>query len=201
MIETIRPILELPWAYQMWGNIIGSNECRRTFVEGYIRPGRSDRILDIGCGPGTMVPYLPRSGYVGFDANPDYIRRAQKRFPEARFVCDRVSEYDLPQSEYFDIVVALGIVHHLDDPEAVRLFRMAHYALKPEGRLVTLDGVWVPNQSQLAKFLLRRDRGCFVRHEEAYVALASKSFSTIKATVRHDMLRIPYTHLILECRR
>jgi cyclopropane fatty-acyl-phospholipid synthase-like methyltransferase len=201
MIETIRPILDLPWAYQMWGSIIGSAEYRRTLVKEHIRPRQNDRVLDIGCGPGSMVPYMPTSEYIGFDANADYIRRAQRRFPEARFVCERVREHNLPQSEYFDIVVALGIVHHLDDAEAVQLFRMARHALKPEGRLITLDGVWVHNQSRFAKFLLGRDRGCFVRQEDAYLELASKAFSTVKATVRHDMLRIPYTHLILECRR
>jgi cyclopropane fatty-acyl-phospholipid synthase-like methyltransferase len=199
MIETVRPILDFSWAYQMWGSIIGSHEYRKTLAEEYIRPRPSDRILDIGCGPGSMVSYLPRSKYVGFDANPDYIQQAQRHFPDARFICERVSEHNLPQSEDFDIVVALGIVHHLDDQEATQLFRIARHALKPKGRLITLDGVWAPKQSKFARLLLKRDRGCFVRSQEAYVKLASTSFSRIKSTVRHDMLRIPYTHLILEC--
>jgi SAM-dependent methyltransferase len=148
-----------------------------------------------------MVPYLPRSEYVGFDANPDYIQQARRRFPEAHFTCDRVNECNLPQSEYFDIVIALGILHHLDDQEAVQLFRMARRTLKPQGRLITLDGVWVAGQSRFARFLLSRDRGRFVRRAEQYVALASTSFSTVNSTVRHDMLRIPYSHLILECSR
>ncbi|MFZ1165849.1 MAG: class I SAM-dependent methyltransferase, partial [Candidatus Sulfotelmatobacter sp.] len=159
-----------------------------------------DRILDVGCGPGSMVPYLPKSEYVGFDANPDYIQQAQRRFPEAHFTCDQVNEYNLPQSEYFDIVIALGILHHLDDPEAVQLFRMARRTLKPDGRLITSDGVWLASQSKFAKFLLSRDRGRFVRQAEEYVALASTSFSSVSSAVRHDMLRIPYSHLILECR-
>ena len=47
------------------------------------------------------------------------------------------------------------------------------------------------------------DVGCgrFVRHAEEYVALASTSFSTVHSTIRHDILRIPYSQLILECRR
>jgi SAM-dependent methyltransferase len=200
MIETFRPILNLPWAYQAWGGILGSDGYRKTLAKEHIRARLSDRILDVGCGPGSMVPYLPRSDYVGFDANPDYIQQAQRRFPEAHFTCDRVNEYNLPQSEYFDIVIALAILHHLDDSEAVQLFRMARRTLKPRGRLITLDGVWVAGQSKFAEFLLSRDRGRFVRHREEYVALASTSFSNISATVRHDMLRIPYSHLILECR-
>jgi SAM-dependent methyltransferase len=201
MIETFRPILNLPWAYQMWGSVVGSDGYRKTLATEHIRAKQSDKILDVGCGPGSMVPYLPRSEYVGFDANPDYIQQARRRFPEAHFTCDRVNEYSLPQSEYFDIVIALGILHHLDDPEAVQLFRMARRTLKPQGRLITLDGVWVAGQSRFAKFLLSRDRGRFVRHAEQYVALASTSFSTVNSTVRHDMLRIPYSHLILECKR
>jgi SAM-dependent methyltransferase len=201
MIETFRPILNLPWAYQMWGNVVGSDGYRKTLAREHIRARPSDRILDVGCGPGSMVPYLPRSEYVGFDANPDYIQQAQRRFPEAHFTCDRVNEYSLPQSEYFDIVIALGILHHLDDQEAVQLFRMARRTLKPQGRLITLDGVWVAGQSRFARFLLSRDRGRFVRRAEQYVALASTSFSTVNSTVRHDMLRIPYSHLVLECSR
>jgi SAM-dependent methyltransferase len=201
MIETFRPILNLPWAYQMWGSVVGSDGYRKTLAKEHIRARPSDRILDVGCGPGSMVPYLPRSEYVGFDANPDYIQQAQRRFPEAHFTCDRVNEYSLPQSEYFDIVIALGILHHLDDQEAVQLFRMARRTLKPQGRLITLDGVWVAGQSRFARFLLSRDRGRFVRRAEQYVALASTSFSTVNSTVRHDMLRIPYSHLILECSR
>jgi SAM-dependent methyltransferase len=201
MIETFRPILNLPWAYQMWGSVVGSDVYRKTLAREHIRARPSDRILDVGCGPGSMVPYLPRSEYVGFDANPDYIQQAQRRFPEAHFTCDRVNEYNLPQSEYFDIVIALGILHHLDDQEAVQLFRMARRTLKPQGRLITLDGVWVAGQSRFARFLLSRDRGRFVRRAEQYVALASTSFSTVNSTVRHDMLRIPYSHLILECSR
>ena len=201
MIETFRPILNLPWAYQMWGSVVGSDGYRKTLAKEHIRARTSDRILDVGCGPGSMVSYLPRSEYVGFDANPDYIQQARQRFPEAHFTCDRVNEYNLPQSEYFDIVIALGILHHLDDQEAVQLFRMARRTLKPQGRLITLDGVWVAGQSRFAKFLLSRDRGRFVRRAEQYVALASTSFSTVNSTVRHDMLRIPYSHLILECSR
>ncbi|MGC2770547.1 MAG: class I SAM-dependent methyltransferase, partial [Candidatus Sulfotelmatobacter sp.] len=186
--------------YQMWGSIVGADEYRKTLAKEHIRARQSDRILDVGCGPGSMVPYLPSSEYVGFDANPDYIQQAQRRFPEAHFTCDQVNEYNLPQSEYFDIVIALGILHHLEDFEAVQLFRMARRTLKPDGRLITSDGVWLASQSKFAKFLLSRDRGRFVRQAEEYVALASTSFSSVSSAVRHDMLRIPYSHLILECR-
>jgi cyclopropane fatty-acyl-phospholipid synthase-like methyltransferase len=201
MIRTIRSVLALPQAYQLFWNVIGGPGRSRTLVTEYIRPKTGDRILEIGCGPGTIVPYLPDSEYVGFDASAEYIEQASRRFPQARFVCERVSQYTLPQRSYFDSVLALGIVHHLDDSEALQLFQIAHEALKPGGKLVTLDGVWTNGQSSAAKALLARDRGEFVRSEDAYVGIASKVFDNVKANIRHDLLRIPYTHIILECIR
>jgi SAM-dependent methyltransferase len=201
MIETIRSVLESPRVYQAWTTLIGIGEYSRVLVHEYIRPKPTDSILEIGCGPGTIIPYLPTSGYVGFDADPKYIKRAQKRFPNLRFVCERVSQYTLPERECFDIVLALGVLHHLDDAEAVQLFRVAYDALKPGGRLVTHDGVWTNGQSGIARYLLARDRGEFVRTEEGYVTLASQVFTTVKHSIRHDLLRIPYTHILLECTR
>ena len=201
MIRTIRSVLAWPQAYQLFWNVIGGPARSRTLVAEYIRPREGDRILEIGCGPGTIVPYLPRCEYVGFDASAEYIEQARRRFPQSRFVCERVSQYTLPERSYFDLVLALGIVHHLDDPEALQLFQIAHDALKPGGKLVTLDGVWTNRQSSAARALLARDRGEFVRSEEAYVQIASKVFDNVKASIRHDLLRIPYTHIILECIR
>jgi SAM-dependent methyltransferase len=39
----------------------------------------------------------------------------------------------------YDIVMAFGVLHHLDDAEGRELFRGARRALKPGGRFVTLD--------------------------------------------------------------
>ena len=199
MIETIRSVLAVPQAYQLYWTLIGGAARSRILVQDYIRPTPGDRILEIGCGPGTIVPYLPQSEYVGFDGNSHYVEKASKRFPQAKFVCETVSEYTLPQKSYFDIVLALGIVHHLNDRESVQLFRIAHEALRPGGKLVTLDGVWAGNQSRTERYLLAKDRGRFVRSEAKYVKLASEVFSQIKSNIRPRLLRIPYTHVILEC--
>lgn len=201
MIETIRSVLDSPLAYRAWSRLLGVRRYSRVLVKEHIRPESSDRILEIGCGPGTIIPFLPTTDYVGFDASPEYIKLAQKRFPGLHFVCERVSRYTLAERGYFDIVLAFGILHHLDDAEAVQLFRIAHDALKPGGRLVTHDGVWTSNQSGIAKYLLARDRGQFVRTGEHYVTLASQVFSTVRHTIRHDLLWIPYTHILLECVR
>ena len=195
----LRSILSLPRAYGAFWNLVGGPGYIRTFVKEYVRLKPGARILDIGCGPGTVVPYLSDVEYVGFDISPQYIASARQRFPKATFVCERVSQFTLPQRSYFDVVLALGIIHHLDDAEARQLCEVAKQALKPGGRLLTFDGVFTKDQSSFARYLVSRDRGEHVRHEQAYVQIASQVFPNVRSTVRHDLLRIPYTHIIMEC--
>ena len=201
-IETFRSILAWPWAYRFFFSVIGGPQRSAILVQEYVRPRVGHRILEIGCGPGTIVPYLPDTEYVGFDASPEYIASAQARFGDrTTFICERVSQYSLKEHSYFDIVLALGILHHLDDTEALRLFQIARAALKPGGKLITLDGCFVEEQSAMARYIISKDRGQYARTREQYVQIASQVFSNITPSIRHDLLRIPYTHLILECIR
>lgn len=201
MIQALRPVLASPTAYQLWYNLVGGPAHAKVLVNEYVQPRVGARILEIGCGPGTIVRYLPPSDYSGFDLSTKYIELARRRFPKAHFACERVSQFTLAKEQSFDVVLALGIVHHLEDAEAQQLFQIAYDALKPGGKLVTIDGVWTDGQSPAARWLLARDRGEYVRSERAYLKIASQVFSDIKPSVRHDLLRIPYSHLILECIR
>jgi len=46
-------------------------------------------------------------------------------------------------------------------------------ALKPGGTFLALDGVYMPDQTKLVKWLLDNDRGRFVRAEKGYKDLLS----------------------------
>jgi cyclopropane fatty-acyl-phospholipid synthase-like methyltransferase len=201
MIKKIRSALSAPKAYQLFWRAVGGPNALRTLVAEHIRPAKGSRILDIGCGPGTAVQFLGACEYTGIDISADYVEKARQRFPAAIFYCDSVNNYKLSKSGYFDRVLALGVVHHLDNAEALRLFETAHKALKPGGKLVTIDGLFLSGQSHAARFLLNQDRGEFIRTEAEYRKIAEKVFSSIVVTIRHDLLRVPYSHIIMECNR
>jgi cyclopropane fatty-acyl-phospholipid synthase-like methyltransferase len=193
-------VLSLARGYRLFWKLVGGPRLMRILVEEYVQLKPGARVLDIGCGPGVAVPYFPNTEYVGFDISAEYIESARRRFPASTFVSERISAYTLsPHS--FDLVLALGVVHHLEDAEAFQLFRIAHQALKPGCKLVTSDPVFTDSQSTLARYFVSLDRGEFVRTESGYKGIASEIFSALHTTVRNDLLRIPYSHIIMECSR
>jgi cyclopropane fatty-acyl-phospholipid synthase-like methyltransferase len=145
--------------------------------------------------------YLPAVNYTGLDISPEYICSAKKRFgPRGRFYCNDVGLAAIEEEQAtFDLVLAIGVIHHLNDAQAARLFDLARLALHSTGRLVTYDGCYVPQQSRIARWLLAKDRGKFVRNREDYLRLALARFSKVEPHLRHDLLRVPYTHLIMRC--
>ena len=200
----LHSVLSSPLTYLFWDYLVGGPASRRKVLNKYVRAKAGDHILDIGCGPGNMVPYFANAQYSGFDRNPEYIAAARAKFGEgASFDCARVATYNLPvaQGSSYDLTIAFGVLHHVDDEEALQLFRLAHAALKPGGRLITYDGCYVPAQHSMARRLLSWDRGLFVRTEREYLRLASSVFSSISSNIHHELLRIPYTMIVLECVR
>lgn len=197
----IRSVLSLPWVYNLWSHLLGAPAARADFISTYLKVNANDHVLDIGCGTGTMFEALPEGiRYTGFDLSEAYIREAREKHGNAAdFVHASVGEApDLPQSE-FDIAIATGVLHHLDDTEAIELFRLAADSLKPGGRLITSDPVYIDGQSKIAKFIISRDRGQNVRTRDAYIQLAEEVFGSVSVDIRHDRIRIPYTHIILTC--
>jgi len=93
MLQSLRSVLAVPAAYNFWWNAVGGPGYAKTLVREYLQPEAGARILEIGCGPGTIVGYLPRVEYLGFDLSSKYVEMARKRFPQAQFVCERVSQF------------------------------------------------------------------------------------------------------------
>lgn len=195
-----RSILSWAPAYSLFRRLVGRDRARLAYTREYLRVQPGQRVLDIGCGTGDMLRYLPAVRYVGYDLSPAYIARARERFGDrGEFRCSAVSD-DLAAGEAgFDLAIAHGVLHHLDDAEAASLFRVARRALRPGGRLVTFDGCFTDDQSAAARLLLSLDRGRHVRDRDAYERLARSAFEQVRSSVRSDLIRLPYTHLIMEC--
>lgn len=194
-------LLDYPGIYSGFRRLIAGRDLNAVLVSDYIRPDGPVRILDIGCGPASILSALPREvQYVGFDPNPAYIAAARSAHrSRGRFFEGLATPAALAGLGTFDIVLAIGVLHHLDQQQATDFIELARRACAPNGRLITLDGCYRSGQPRTARLLLRLDRGRYVRTQDGYVSIAETAFGKVKANVREDLLRIPYTHLILEC--
>lgn len=156
--------------------------------------------MDIGCGTGDMLNYLHGVEYVGFDNNQKYIKAAQKKYARrGTFVYESISENALEGHAGFDIVIAKGVMHHLNNDLVIKMLKLAKNKLRENGRLITIDGCFIPSQNWAARLLLSFDRGKYVRSEDGYLNLVSSVFPIFRHTIRQNQLRLPYTHIVIEC--
>jgi SAM-dependent methyltransferase len=97
-----------------------------------LNPHSGERILDLGCGDGTLTEQIAARGctVVGIDASPDMVAAAKRRGLDARLI----SADALPFAAEFDGVFSNAVLHWIKNADAViaGVFR----ALKPSGRFI-----------------------------------------------------------------
>jgi len=197
----LRRILNLPAAYDAYDALVGTRGVRRAFVREYVQAFPGAHVLDLGCGSGKLLRYLPGVAYTGVDISSAYIRTAQRRYSDrGTFIVGSAIDADLGLDHSFDIVVAFGLLHHVNDVTAREVVSRAKLALKPGGRFVTLDPCFETNQNRFARFLHKKDRGRHVRYVDAYLKLAHTAFEAVSHHVLHNIHPVvPSTTLIMTC--
>lgn len=198
----LRAALSLPSVYDFVQNLVGARRARIELVRDYLRPQPQQLVVDVGCGTGEMLDALPDDiRYIGFDLSQRYIDSARIRYgARARFECRDVAQAVSLNVGSADLALAFGLLHHLEDNEVRSLLSTLRGLLAPGGRVVTIDPTLTAGQHPVAAFVARRDRGRNVRAPEQYRALAADVFGEVEVEVRHDLLRIPYSHCILQMR-
>ena len=84
-------------------------------------------------------------------------------------------------------------------PPALAVLQLARASLKPGGKVLCIDGGLHPKQNVFARYVVREDRGKFVRSPEAYEKLAVEVFgkANVKTDLREDLFYIPYSLVIM----
>ena len=128
-------------------SLLGGDRARRDLVEqAKIEP--SHRVLDVGCGTGTLVVLLkqryPGMSVVGLDPDPKALHRAQNKAGRAgtSVQLDQGFADELPYANgSFDRVFSSFMFHHLEEQDREKMLSEVLRVLKPAGSFHLLDFV------------------------------------------------------------
>jgi cyclopropane fatty-acyl-phospholipid synthase-like methyltransferase len=187
--------------YGWFRQLIRADRAMSTVVRDHIHPSAGQTVLDLGCGPGDMARLLPAGvRYIGVDHNASYLSSTSVvRVDESPvFINADLAELQQLDIGHFDLAIAIGVLHHLDDETARSAIGWVRDRIATDGRFISVDPVFHPEQRSSARVMMALDRGRFVRHPADYERLVRSSFDGVDVAIRHDLLPVPYTHIILD---
>lgn len=122
---------------------------------GYYIPADAS-ILEIGCGNGELLSFLPNKDVVGIDIAEKPLEEARKRVPHGKFY-RQAGEY-LELDRTFDVIIVSETVNEAADVQA--LFAALHKVSRPDTRLVInyYNNLWRPVLGTLTGMGLKAKR-------------------------------------------
>lgn len=149
MAERYIPALRFHSLTRLYDPAIRLTTRERTFKSRLLSqaaPGSGDRVLDLGCGTGTLALMVkrrqPDAQVVGLDADPEILQRARAKAEQAALPIDfqRGFSTELPyEDESFDAVLSTLFFHHLDRAAKEATAQEIARVLKPGGELHVAD--------------------------------------------------------------
>jgi SAM-dependent methyltransferase len=186
-----------PKLYETVQRLMGADARRRDFSHEFVRARPGDRVLDIGCGPAHLRAHLPEVEYFGWEPNASYVEKARKTYGDrGTFHVGFFGPEQARSLDPVDIAIVSAVLHHMDDAQASELFALLRQVVKPGGRVITLDNVFIERQNPIARLIIGFDRGRHVRSPVGYEALARGVFAHVTGTVVPQSFP-PYTYFYM----
>ena len=146
--QTAGAVLHHARLYDLFGSLMSSGRSRaiRQKLVELAAPSSGEKILDVGCGPGTLAlafkAAVPTSELHGIDASPEMIEIARQNAANAGSVVDfQLALIEaLPFSDgTLDLVTSSLMLHHLPDALKRAGLLEIRRVLRPGGRFVAVD--------------------------------------------------------------
>ena len=186
--------------YETFQFAVGRRGTQEIIRNEILKPDQIVNVLDFGCGIGYHSELFKSAHYLGIEPLDACITVANRKYASSRVefqLGDHLSLKALPESS-FDLVIAVGVLHHIDDKIFSEFVQEAFRILKPGARLTTFDPVFHSKQSKISEWVVKQDRGGWVRTEGGYLEIIAKTFpEDIETKIYSNLLRIPYDHIAI----
>ncbi len=168
-------IMENTAAYRLWQAPFLSRKFEPILRHNDLR--QVQRVLDVGCGPGSNCAYFMSQDYVGIDINPQYIDYARRKFGR-RFEVADATKYEPDPTAPCDFVLLNSLLHHLTDEQVSSMLRSLRHVVSPDGCIHVIDLV-LPERAGIPRYLALNDRGDYCRTLEAWEPLLTEAFEPL----------------------
>jgi len=114
-----------------------SNYLRKTRFKKVTPLIKGNKILDVGCDEGNIIPYLDRNiNYTGIDGRQESLDKARKNYPTHKFINIFLTPDNLNKlsKEQFDAILLIAVLEHTPNP--IKLLKNLQTILTPEGRII-----------------------------------------------------------------
>lgn len=198
----LKRLFDVSFCYDFFQDLIGTRQARQWLQLNFWRLSQGDKIVDVGCGTGDILNFIPEGiNYIGFDINEQYIVNARKKYgAKGEFFIGEVSQFR-NNSRFFDtdLVTCNGVLHHLDTQQFIQVVEFAKAILRSRGRMVCIEPCFLMHQDKLSTWLMKQDRGAYIRYEDEWKQIVGRVFTQTKTYVLTGLVRFPFVHIVIEC--
>ncbi|MGB0922150.1 MAG: class I SAM-dependent methyltransferase [Alphaproteobacteria bacterium] len=150
------PVLRYRWLTPLYDAAIAlltRESVWRKSVLNALSPQAGERILDIGCGTGSLLSLVrqnqPHAQLFGIDPDPEIIARAKEKL-DAQSDIELINDMGDALGQYFeseslDAVVVTLVLHQVPVAGKEAIIKAVFEALKPGGQLIIGDYAVQPN--------------------------------------------------------
>src|SRR6266496_1988774 len=114
------------------------HEAKFRLIQRYAMPQRHDRVLDAGCGSGTITHFLSQHAgeAVGIDINPSAIVYATDAYRAPNLQFRRGQFDDLMGEKPFDKIYSIEVIEHLYQDDAADVLSLFYKLANPGAQLL-----------------------------------------------------------------
>ena len=201
IVIRLQKVFDNAFFYELFQKLVQKSGTEKMIRNQIIRPHGISAVLDFGCGVGSHSKYFTQSDYLGIEPLESCVVRANRFYANNTTIFRQGDHRTLESipSQSRDLILGIGVLHHIDDSVAQYFLKHAFRILVPGGRITTIDPVIHHSQSVFSRFVVQRDRGLWVRSDADYVGLFREYFAAeLHYSIYRRLLRIPYDHIGIE---